>query len=85
MVQYGGKDNYSQFPQYGNYTLDYEEWKQNYKKNYGSLKDLEWQIIYLQRKDNPSFLNTQSLDHQLFWETYFKKSLYAGQGRFILR
>jgi hypothetical protein len=85
MVQYGGKGKYSQFPKYGNYTVDYDEWKQNYRNTFGSLRDVEWQVIYLNRVDDPDFEGAQTLDHQKFWEDYFTKSLYAGQGRFIVR
>lgn len=85
MVQYGGKGKYSQFPQTGNFTLDYDEWKQDYRNTFGSLRDVEWQVIYLNRKDDPDFKDAQTREHQQFWEDYFRKSLYAGQGRFIVR
>ena len=85
MVQYGGKGKYSQFPQTGNFTLDYDEWKQDYRNTFGSLRDVEWQVIYLNRVDDPEFEGAQTIEHQMFWEDYFRKSLYAGQGRFIVR
>ena len=85
MVQYGGKGKYSQFPKYGNFTLDYDEWRQDYRNTFGSLKDVEWQIIYLNRVDDPDFEGAQTREHQMFWRDYFKKSLYAGEGRFIVR
>ncbi|MDB9813601.1 hypothetical protein OAC45_03965 [Gammaproteobacteria bacterium] len=85
MVQYGGKGKYSQFPKYGNFTLDYDEWKQDYQNTFGSLKNLEWQVIYLNRVDDINFEGAQTIEHQRFWEDYFTKSLYAGQGRFIVR
>ena len=85
MVQYGGKGKYSQFPKYGNFTLDYDEWDQKYKNTFGTLRNVEWQIIYLNRVDDPDFEGAQTREHQKFWEDYFTKSLYAGQGRFIVR
>ena len=85
MVQYGGKGKYSQFPKYGNFTLDYDEWDQKYKNTFGTLRNVEWQIIYLNRVDDPDFEGAQTREHQKFWEVYFTKSLYAGQGRFIVR
>ena len=85
MVQYGGKGKYSQFPKYGNFTLDYNEWKQDYRTTFGSLRGVEWQVIYLNRKDDPDFEGAQTREHQKFWEDYFTKSLYAGQGSFIVR
>ena len=85
MVQYGGKGKYSQFPKYGNFTLDYDEWKQDYRNTFGSLRDVEWQVIYLNRVDDPDFEGAQTREHQMFWEDYFRKSLYAGEGRFIVR
>lgn len=85
MVQYGGKGKYSQFPKYGNFTLDYDEWKQNHQNTFGSLRDVEWQVIYLNRADDPDFEGAQTREHQNFWNEFFRKSLYAGQGRFIVR
>jgi len=85
MVQYGGKGMYSHFPKYGNFTLDYDEWAKDHKKTFGTLKDAEWQVIYLNRKGDPDFEGAQTREHQIFWENYFRKSLYAGQGRFIVR
>jgi hypothetical protein len=85
MVQYGGKGKYSQFPRHENFTIDYEEWKKNYRNTFGSLKDVEWQVIYLDRVDDPDFDGAQTRAHQQFWENYFRKSLYAGSGRFIRR
>tara|TARA_B100000674_G_C37922332_1_gene953886 strand:- start:1474 stop:2019 length:546 start_codon:yes stop_codon:yes gene_type:complete len=85
MVQYGGKDKYSQFPKYGNFTLDYDEWKENYQNTFGSLRDVEWQIIYLNRVGDPDFEGAQTREHQNFWNEFFRKSLYAGDGRFIVR
>ena len=85
MVQYGGKDKYSQFPKYGNFTLDYDEWKENYQNTFGSLRDVEWQIIYLNRVGDPDFEGAQTREHQNFCNEFFRKSLYAGDGRFIVR
>ena len=84
-VRYGGKGMYSHFPKYGNFTLDYDEWAKDHKKTFGTLKDAEWQVIYLNRKGDPDFEGAQTREHQIFWENYFRKSLYAGQGRFIVR
>lgn len=85
MVQYGGKGMYSHFPKYGNFTLDYDEWAKDHKKTFGTLRGAEWQVIYLNRKGDPDFAGAQTREHQIFWENYFRKSLYAGQGRFIVR
>jgi hypothetical protein len=85
MVQYGGKGKYSQFPKYGNFTLNYDVWEKDHKNTFGTLKDVEWQVIYLNRVDDPEFEGAQTIEHQMFWEDYFRKSLYAGQGRFIVR
>ena len=85
MVQYGGKGKYSQFPQYGNFTLDHKKWQSDYQDTFGFLKDVEWQVIYLNRNNDPNFEGAQTREHQKFWEDYFRKSLYAGQGRFIIR
>ena len=85
MVQYGGKGKYSQFPKYGNFTLDYDEWKQNHQNTFGSLRGVEWQVIYLNRADDPDFEGAQTRKHQNFWNEFFRKSLYAGEGRFIVR
>ena len=85
MVQYGGKGMYSHFPKYGNFTLDYDEWAKDHKKTFGTLRGTEWQVIYLNRKGDPDFAGAQTREHQIFWENYFRKSLYAGQGRLIVR
>jgi hypothetical protein len=85
MVQHGGKGKYSQFPQYANFSLDYKKWKSDYQDTFGSLENVEWQVIYLNRNTDPDFKGAQTREHQKFWEDYFRKSLYAGEGRFIIR
>ena len=34
---------------------------------------------------DPDFEGAQTREHQNFWNEFFRKSLYAGEGRFIVR
>ena len=87
MVQYqktGSK--YSHYPKYGNYTLDYEEWDAKYRNTFGSIPGLEWRVIYLQRNFDPDFDGTQTREHQIFWEDFFQKAMFAkNPGFFIVK
>ena len=87
MVQYqkiGSK--YSHYPKYGNFTLDYKEWDSKYRNTFGSIPDLEWRVIYLQRNFDPDFDGAQTQEHQMFWEDFFQKAMFAkSPGFFIVK